>query len=164
MGYHTEFEGALSIEPSLKSEHIQYLQKFSETRRMKRNESKAKLLDDIIRGITDLPVGRYGEYFVGGGGWAGQGDDDSVLDYNSPPPSQPGLWCSWTVNDDGTFLEWDGKEKFYDYVDWLQYIISHFMKRWGYTLNGKIDYRGEDFYDNGTISVEDNVITVIRRR
>lgn len=162
MGYHTEFEGYLNISPSLKSEHIQYLQKFSETRRMKRSEAKVKLLEDDIRGITDLPVGRDGEYFVGGKGWSGQDEDKSIVDYNHPPASQPGLWCSWTVNDDGTFLEWDGKEKFYDYVEWLRYLIVHFMQRWGYTLNGEIDYRGEDFYDVGTIVVEDNIVTVKR--
>lgn len=162
MGYSTDFEGRFEITPALKPEHVLYLQKFNDTRRMKRDEREAHHLTDTVRALTDLPVGKYGEYFVGGGGMAGQDRDSSILSLNDPPPSQPGLWCGWTVTDDGRYLEWDGGEKFYDYVPWIRYVIVHFLTRWGYLLNGQVQWRGEEFSDNGKITVENNIVKAER--
>ena len=44
MGYQTDFYGAFKVEPTMKPEHIAYLNQFNETRRMKRNP---KLLEDL---------------------------------------------------------------------------------------------------------------------
>ena len=112
MGYTTEFQGKLEITPPLKPEQVAYINKLSGTRRMKRKESRCAELPDPIREAVGLPVGKEGEYFVGGLGWAGQDDDLSILDYNGPPLSQPGLWCQWIINDNGKHLEWDGGENF----------------------------------------------------
>lgn len=59
----------------------------------------------------------------------------------------------------GGTVEWDGGEKFYDYVDWLWYIIEHFLKPWGYTVNGEVRWCGEDDEDRGTIVVVDNEVS-----
>ena len=54
----------------------------------------------------------------------------------------PGLWCHWVPNGegyswsgneaamdrDGTYLAWDGGEKFYDSVEWMEYIIDNFLR------------------------------------
>lgn len=87
--------------------------------------------------------------------------DKSILDNNRPSKTQPGLWCQWTPNKDGTAIEWDGGEKFYEYTAWLQYIIDKFLIPWGYELNGEVTYQGEGFGDSGTIRVVGNVVTVI---
>ena len=29
------------------------------------------------------------------------------------------------------YLEWDGGEKFYEYVKWLEYVIKYIFKGWG---------------------------------
>jgi hypothetical protein len=71
-------------------------------------------------------------------------------------------WCDWIVTKDGTGIEWDDRtEKFYDYVEWLQYIITQLLQPWGYTLNGTMEFRGECEDDKGEIVVEDNEITLI---
>lgn len=104
--------------------------------------------------------GNGGEYFVGAGGHAGQDRDASVIDYNSPPSSQPGLWLQWVLNEDGTQLKWDGNEKFYGYVEWLKYLINHFFEPWGINLNGEVEWTGEDRNDIGKIVVTNNVVEV----
>lgn len=162
MGYSTEFYGQFELDRPLTAEHSHYLTQFSETRRMKRDENKARQLEDDVRHVVGLPVGRFGEYFVGGLGFRGQYHDSSIIDYNDPPPSQPGLWCQWTPSLDGKYIEWDGGEKFYDYVDWLNYIIHHFLIPWGYTLSGSVAWEGEDEDDTGVITVVNNRVTTRR--
>jgi hypothetical protein len=86
------------------------------------------------------------------------GDDNTVIDHNSAPSTQPGLWCQWTPNEDGTEIEWDGGEKFYSYIEWIVYLINKVLIPNGYVLNGIVDWRGEDFNDNGSIEITDNVV------
>lgn len=160
MGYSTYFDGALTIAPDVKPEHREYINKFSSTRRMKRSQEIAETLLDPIRIAASLQVGEEGAYFVGGNGFRGQGDDESVTDNNKPPKGQPGLWCQWIVTE-GSTLEWDENEKFYHYVEWLEYMIEHFFKPWGYTLNGEIGWQGEENDDRGTIFVSDNRVEAV---
>lgn len=191
MGYHTDFAGDFTITPALEENHRKYLVQFNETRRMRRDPLKALELPDPIREAVGLPIGSEGAFFVGGGGFMGQDDDASVLDHNEAPGQesynrsfegeswrqywdkkreqiaagecQPGLWCQWVPNEDGTKLEWDGGEKFYEYVPWLKYLITNFLDPWGYKLNGEVSWSGEEQGDVGVIHVEDNVVTTGQR-
>lgn len=83
----------------------------------------------------------------------------STLDHNRPPTTQPGLWCNWESNPDGTLIRWNGAEKFYEYIRWLQYIIDHFMIPWGRKLTGEITFQGEARRDAGTMHITDNILT-----
>jgi len=149
MGYTTEFSGSVAIEPPLNADEIAYLNKFSETRRMNR---------------------RNGPYFVDGGGFAGQAHEEDVIDYNSPPPGQPGQWCQWAPTEDGTAIEWDGGEKFYDSAEWMEYLIDHFLKpgaladlpflQKNHVVNGVIKAQGEDMDDRWKIIVQNNAVSV----
>jgi hypothetical protein len=140
----------------LKPEHAAYLNKFNRTRRMRREPAKAKLLPDPAREAVGLPLGEEAAYFVGGGGFHGQERDDSVLDYNRPPKGQPGLWCKWRPKANATAIVWDRGEKFYHYVEWLKYLVGHFLAPWGYVLNGEMKWRGKATDDVGTLLVKDN--------
>lgn len=159
MGYTTDFKGSFTLSKKLKEKHRVYLEKFCNTRRMKRNETESEKIYDPAREAVGLPVGKDGAYFVGATGFMGQDEDKSILDYNSSG-SQPGLWCHWTPNLDGTEIEWDEGEKFYYYIEWLQYIIDHFLDVWGYKLNGTVIWWGESIGDTGKIIVKNNKITV----
>lgn len=161
MGYTTEFEGHFHLDKPLREEHARYLHKFSRTRRVKRDSEKAARMDDPERLILNLAVGPQACYFVGGLSFAGQDRDDSILDYNKPPAGQPGLWCHWVPAEDGQGIEWDRGEKFYEYVDWLRYLVKHFLQQWGYVLNGDVAWSGEAHGDTGIIRVVNNVIEVI---
>jgi len=178
MGYTTDFEGQLKISRPLSEKKISYLNLLNETRRVKRNVNKLMTLYKGKHGnpkpASKTPgdiYGYEGEYFAREDGQCGQGDDGSVIDHNCPAGQtgfsqgkvkygQPGLWCGWCITEDGKFLEWDGGEKFYHYVAWLEYLIKHFFEPWGHTLNGTITWIGEDSSDLGKIEVKKNKVTV----
>lgn len=106
MGYTTDFEGSVTVEPPLNPHEVAYLRKFARTRRMSR---------------------RNGPYYVEGSGYFGQGHDQDVIDYNRPDESQPSLWCDWEPNDEGTEIRWNGTEKFYESTRWMLYLVGHFL-------------------------------------
>ena len=160
MVYTTDFDGKFDLDKPLTDAHHLYLTKFAETRRMKRNAEVAEGLYDPIRKAAGLPIGLQGACFVGTGVDMGQGHDESVLDHNTPPKGQPGLWCQWVPNDAGTAIEWDYSEKFYAYVDWIEYLIYHFLKPWGYVLNGEVEWDGEERGDIGIIIIRDNKVEI----
>lgn len=171
MGYNTEFEGSFEFEEKLSDEMIQYINRFSTTRRMKRDVEKIKeTYHDWKQLSFNGNLGEDGEYFVGDSEWLidwrsrNNDIDPSIIDYNEPPATQPGLWCQWIVSLDGKYLEWDGNEKFYDYVEWLDYLITHFFTPNNIFLNGNVMWRGDDFDDMGKITVEHNKITVIKKQ
>lgn len=154
MGYTTEFSGQVDITPPLNEQEIEFLNKFSGTRRMDRKN---------------------GPYFVDGSEDFGQGHNGDIREYNRPPAGQPGLWCQWVPNEDGTALEWDGGEKFYDATEWMTYLIEHFLKPdavaksvlpflQGHTLNGEIDAEGEDSGDIWKLVVKKNKVSEKRSR
>ncbi len=159
MGYTTDFKGQFAVTPPLADNHRVYLAQFAETRRMKRNAEMAAARPDPLREAVGLPIGINGGYFVGAGSFAGQEYTSDVTDYNAEPSGQPGLWCQWVPTEDGTAIEWDGSEKFYRYTEWLEYLIEHFLKPWGYSLNGAVKWQGEEIDDRGIITVTDNVVT-----
>lgn len=158
MGYTTDFDGAFSLSEPLTGPQREYLTAFNTTRRMKRNAELTAIRPDPVREAVGLPVGIEGEYFVGETGFAGQDHGDDVVNYNSPPSTQPGLWCQWTPGGDQG-IEWDGGEKFYDYVEWLQYLRDNFLIPWGHVLNGQVEWVGEDPDDRGRIIVINNIVT-----
>jgi hypothetical protein len=129
--------------------------------------------------------GNDGEYFAyDGDKHSGQTHDKSIIDYNTPPGQvpygckefndtyaenirreeegtcQPGLWCQWIISEDGTELMWDEGEKFYNYAEWLKYLIDHFFSKWSILLNGEIYWDGEDSDDLGKIVVTNNEVVV----
>ena len=161
MGYTTDFDGVFNLDKPLTHEHADYLRAFSYTRRIKRDSKKARALDDPKRKAVGLLVGREGEFFVGSerDGNYGQGNDDSVVEHNYPPSTQPSLWCQWEPTEENDGIQWDGGEKFYEYTEWLKYIIKNFLEPWGYVLNGEVMWRGEEMTDIGVLVVKDNVVS-----
>lgn len=159
MGYTTWFDGSLSFNKPVEDWLVDYINKFSATRRMKRDPEKIKELFPNWKELCfNGELGRDGAYFVVDTGNCGQNHDDSIIDYNRPPVGQPELWCQWVIENGE--LMWDGGEKFYGYVEWLEYLIKHFFAPLGYLLNGDITWEGEDSEDLGTIHVVDNDVEV----
>jgi len=159
MGYTTNFEGRFNLDKPLTKAHKAYLVAFASTRRMRRDGTVYKL-PDPVREAVGLPAGPDGEYYVAGTDCFGAVKDESVLDYNTPPRSQPNsLWCQWVPTKDDTGIQWDGGEKFYAYIEWLKYIVDNFLKPWGYKLNGSIKWEGEESDDVGKIVVKDNAVS-----
>jgi predicted DNA-binding WGR domain protein len=156
MGYTTNFSGKFKITPPMSVDHANYLRAFSDSRRTKRISYLSQSSPDPLRNRVNLPLGVEGEFIVNETGWS----YDRSNDVNTPPKTQPSLYCQWTVTNDNSFLEWNGAEKFYEYVPWLNYIIENFMKRWNYTLNGVVAWHGENEKDGGVISIKNNDVKV----
>ena len=162
MGHTTVFRERFELDRPLAPEHAAYLSRFADTRRMKRAQIMLNDLPDPLRTGVGLPLGRQGGYFVAGEAandpledWEG---DPSVVDDSEPPVGQPGLWCDWVPTADLSGIEWNGREKFYRYEAWLNYLIMHFLKPWGYTLHGRVAWRGQDRGRKGEIHVAHNRI------
>lgn len=74
--------------------------------------------------------------------------------------NKPGYYCQWVSNDEGTALIWDRGEKFYDYKEWLGWLIAYFFIPKQIRLTGEIIWSGEDSKDIGKILVENNIVTI----
>lgn len=153
MGYTTKFTGQLNLNKTLSVKALRFLELLNNTRRMGR-----KNIDDAF--------GIQGEFFVFEDPNSKQYIKDffpgieipnpTIIDFNRPPSTQPGLWCQWRPTKNGNAIKWDGKDKFYNYTEWLVYIIHKILKPNGYVLNGKLKYKGEWKGDYGEIEVKDN--------
>lgn len=147
MGYTTDFSGHFKFNKKLDTDTMTLLTGLATTRRMKR------------KGLGKA-YGVEGEFYINGGGEMGQAEEKSIVDYNKPPKTQPSLWLQWIPGDDGKTLQWDGGEKFYHYIEWLQYLIDKIIKPRKYVLSGSVKWQGEDMDDRGIITVKSNKITV----
>lgn len=160
MGYTTYFSGDVSVTPPLNEDEISFLRDFNNTRRMHRSG---------------------GPLFVKGEGPYGQDHGpDTIHDSNKPDPDQPGLWCQWVPTDDGTAIEWDTGEKFYEATEWMEYIVNRLLSpaarsyvdqhvsedsrlksfTCDHVVTGEIYADGEDSEDNWKIKVTNNLVEV----
>ena len=168
MGYTTYFEGEFKLSRPMQPEHMAYLKAFADSRRVIRDRTITATIPDPIREAVGLPVGEEGEYHVADlddGSIANDNDllaATGVVDSDAPPGTQPGLWCDWVPADDGAAIVWNGGEKFYNYVEWLEWLIRHLLAPWGYVLNGTVGWFGEDPDDQGKIVVNDNKLRIER--
>lgn len=160
MGYSTDFSGEFTLSRPLTDREASYIRTFSGTRRMKRDVAVLQSLYGGQHGLNG-DYGQEGEYFAFDDGNFGQQNDKSIINYNEKPTSQPSLWCGWTIGQDSNSIVWNEQEKFYGYIEWLQYIIDRFLIPIGVTANGSMKWQGEDMDDRGKILVKDNVIEVI---
>jgi len=107
MGYSTDYLGHIDIDPPLNEAEIEYLTAFGQSRRCLRSGGPYE--------VPDHPRAETSEGFATG-------------DYNTRAPGQPNLWCDWMPCWDGCCLAWNGTEKSYSMIDWLRYLIDHFLK------------------------------------
>jgi len=156
MGYTTDFKGEFKINKKVDEKTYDLLIGLATTRRMKRSG-----LDEKIYGIE-------GEFYCEDRENFGQGNNPSkgkIIDNNDPPRTQPGLWCQWLIQEDRQTIEWNGCEKFYDYVEWIIYFINKILEPRGYIVNGQVEWIGEDgFNDQGIITVKNNIVNTKRTR
>jgi len=172
MGYSTWFTGNLKLDKRLAPHHLAYLQAFNEAPHVRWDVELLKNEPDPVREAVGLPLGEYGCYVTGHGFkydeynyppfWQDPGraeTDPAYIDRECPGTPNPN--CGWRPSDDGTELI-AYVDKFWGYIEWLQYLLDHFLIPWGYVLNGKMTWQGEYEEDKGALIVEHNVITVLK--
>lgn len=84
-------------------------------------------------------------------------------DSDAQPKEAPRGYCQWELTRKRDGIQWDSGEKFYDYVEWLEYIIEYILKPAGIALTGSVEYSGEDVTDCGVITVENGVVKKIKK-
>jgi len=153
MGYTTDFLGHIDIDPPLNDQEAAYLSAFHHSRRW-----------DRPGGPYDVPPNPFAE----------QRSDADIDAYNRPTPGQPQLYCQWQVCWEGCCLSFDGNEKFYEPVQWLRYLIDHFLApgakasaaglpafaafSFDHRLDGLIIGNRRDTREMFAICVDDNVV------
>jgi hypothetical protein len=181
MGYTTDFSGFMHIhsnnENATTNQNAQFVNEelsiedavilingLCGTRRMKRDLSLIADENGLVLGRPSSAYGTFGEFYWNPESTSfGQDRDPSIIDYNNPPNEYLSLWLKWEVVklDDGEYLlQWNEAEKFYDYVEWLEFINTKILIPNNLVLNGSIDWCGEDSGDKGTITAINNFITV----
>lgn len=67
-------------------------------------------------------------------------------------------YFQWVPANTLEHIVWDGNEKFYKYVEQLQWLCKWLAER-GVSANGSIFWQGEETGDTGTLAVADNQVT-----
>jgi len=149
MGYHTDIDGVLKIEPALTGRQLSYLREFHDVRHVRRRVEIAVNRPDEVRMRANLPIGVEGAYAV-----SLSENSDGAFDYNNPPQGQPHVWCPWTVDLDGESLFVpEGYENPHEYVEWLRWLIGNVFAHWHRKVTGSVTYQGEEPDDFGRITV-----------
>lgn len=86
------------------------------------------------------------------------------LEANENPDSidpSPGIrsYMQWVPSESLDAIVYDGNEKFYDYAQWLQWVLDQLQKM-GVTAEGSIVWQGESTGDTGVLTVNANVLIV----
>lgn len=157
MGYTTSFTGYFKIKPTPNQKIQNLINGLSKTRRMKRDVNILK------EHFPNTDFGTDGEFYFNEDDFKNFGQDDTlgVIDYNNPPSTQPSLWLDWELDkEDPSKLKWNESEKFYSYIDWLDYLIKNIFTPNNLQLNGTVKFYGDEPGDFGKISIRDNKIEV----
>ena len=162
MGYTTQFEGGFKVNKKLDKDVADLINGITTTRRMKRDINKLAEKLNISKELSLMKFGIEGEFYYDKEDFKnfGQSKDDTVIDYNKPPSTQPSLWCQWYYFEKDNEIRWDLGEKFYNYVDWINYIIKKILAPRNYYLNGEVTWQGEEDDDKGFIEIKNNILTV----
>jgi hypothetical protein len=144
MGYDTKFTGRFAFSRPLTAKECAILQAVHDHRHQ--DDFKLPYAASEIRPV-EIEREIFKPCYIGEG-------------YDSISKKYPSRYCKWTVSLNKRALVWDKMEKFYNYVNWLEYLISHFFAVWGVQLNGTIKWKGANRGDQGTITMKNNKIRV----
>tara|TARA_B100001057_G_scaffold314096_1_gene314228 strand:+ start:281 stop:844 length:564 start_codon:yes stop_codon:yes gene_type:complete len=173
MGYNTRFKGSLKLSKPLTEEQQKW---YNDWRTIRKQHYDSDKLMEHYKGVGSLDgdYGENGEFFgyipneilknYETNGWNDEyqlwinGRNDMMFpkEHNTPPSNQPSLWNKWKI--EGDILSFDDeKEKFYGYNNWLEYIRTKILSKWGITFldvdsdENILRWIGDDTEDRGEI-------------
>lgn len=155
MGYSTDFFGHFNLSKKLTKDQSDYLHLFSRSRHFEIDVSMVKQSDLMKR--LDISIGKEGCFYIGQTIYNINYGLPYTINYNKPPADCPGLWCDWIPTEDNCGIQWGGGEKFYNYTEWLNFIITHFLKKWDIEISGNVRFQGEDISDFGFLRIKNGV-------
>jgi hypothetical protein len=147
MGYTTDFIGHFDIYPPLNDAEQAYLTAYARSRR-----------EGTEHAPYAVPANPAAEEFPPPGrpvAAPSSGVNPRVSALDRPP----GIWCGWVPGWCGDCLAYDGIEKFYQPVDWLRYLIEHFLRPGARAATSGLGYFEQFTFDH----VLDGVVAGSRR-
>lgn len=163
MGYSTDYYGNIQIAPALNEQEVEEINAWLACRHVTYDVNKIYELDPNAdqHTIDGTPVGNGGwnwiKIYADPDGNAYDPVGEAVMEWNEPG-LLPSLWSDLEV--DETTMCWNGSEKSYEIPAWIQLLIDCVFAPRGYSLNGELEWRGEDYGDTGVITITDNVMEV----
>lgn len=73
-------------------------------------------------------------------------------------PAPPKGYMQWVPDESLKHIVWDQNEKFYDYEQWLKWIVAA-LASWGIEAAGSFKWQGESVGDIGELLVVDGHVT-----
>lgn len=157
MSYTYDLIGKLSVSPPLSADQVAYIQEFSHSYRHK-FAPKWQSWPNPLREAVGLPVGIEGEYISSAMGTGVDFIENCMEVDTNTPNNQPSFQCCWTTTAKGNVVKWNKLGRTFAPVQWLEYMMEHFFKPWGVTLNGKVECHGEAKEDRTLIVVTNNTV------
>lgn len=130
MGTTTFFKGDFKLNKKLDASTQAFINKLARSERLARH-------------INPYKYGLQGEFYVANEVFSEYVGEGEVIGQH-PPATQAGLWCQWVVNEEGTAIQWDNGEKFYNSAYWISYILHRILIPRGYTLEGIVNAESPD--------------------
>lgn len=184
------YEGYFKINPKLNDYDKYYLLNFNKTIHLKRNVS---YLRDTYKGRNGYNgiYGIYGEFFVNFVVDINGKDldnetfsdfikhNDSIIDHEKSPPTQPNKYCPWVPNSNGDKLFFKPLDKIIitnknenkEYIEsfqWMNWIVNNIIKN-KYKVNGyfEIINKKENYHktlkiNNNKFTLESNYLTSVK--
>lgn len=158
-GYYTRFGGEFAIYPFPDKATTKLINKLVGNRRIAYDTTRLAKLAGISEGECIAKWGVEGEFFfpkkahlLGKVWWK-----DAILDSKRHPIRQPDMINFWRIDEDNGSLKVMMDEcSFYHYDLWLVYIRDIILKPRGYTLVGSVSWGGDDAYDIGVITINND--------
>ena len=164
------YAGQIKVAEKMPIDIVNYINCFSAIRHVKRDNKKLKEIHpDWAEHVFDYRLGTQGEYYVpiNEPNEKDNYDDKSIVDFDNPPDTQPGLWCPWVLGGERTFEglenaiiewgQWEQEMSGYEDFKWMKYMIDKFLKVKGYVCNGIISGIGENDTGHFIIAIENNI-------
>lgn len=87
--------------------------------------------------------------------WYGQDPNGFVSE------GAPRGFLQWVPSEDLGHVVWDGEEKFYDYAEWLGWLVGR-LDKLGIACTGEVRWAGEDRLDTGVLRIADGRVEAVR--
>lgn len=85
-----------------------------------------------------------------------------LLEFNDDPDTielpHPDSYMQWVPTESLDGIMWDGNEKFYNYTEWMNWLVLWLGNR-GIEAAGELLWRGEETGDVGVLSVAGDRVT-----
>jgi hypothetical protein len=90
-----------------------------------------------------------------------------LLQFNEDPEEidgdHPGSYFQWVPTESLDGIVWDGNEKFYNYTEWMQWLVLWLGAR-GVNASGELYWSGEEVGDTGVLTVSGASVTASEGR